>query len=1074
MFVFQMISAPTVLGSQASQTLAQMESQFLKITEISNESLGKFHTDLVTFSANNTDSKSQAFVYNAAIWGAATAKSMDIKELAGKFFQMSVSSLTQGKDFAAHSKHYEHLMDVTDNCRTTKGLSMPAAPIYKLVEILDKAWKIQNESSMAFSQVSLDKNYFVFANKAQADEFIKNILLSSLPADFKNPKTPGSPESMPAADVLGAESAKSLVKGAHVVAFTCSYKSASDLKAIPVKSANVNEEMVFSPTSLTQKRMDFGLAFKSSGSGVPNDLAIADYSKNGGMTLSDKGNGDVTVNGLAELYYGAKYCINPVADASSAKEIAVNAIGATLDKYGIVPTEPIEKYLASDEGQRFIKMFNNDAPEVKGSASMEVFYDGKNYPVLAAAIKDNWKLATSRSELVRGAINELNQSLISQGLETLNVQNVLPSVYFFQDLPSDVIDKLLADKNLPTDLKNWLSENRGSLNGKGHLASLLDYVKNSSREDAQDVYGKIKAAADKPDFTLMNTLWQRTSKNAKGLRVEGRGAQSLLAEAIEDSGNGSSRSASISVTINADLKISMAPVDADCIEVEKGKTADFAVKIAASPSFESMEHCINAYLVDSEGKVSPLPEKEDEKGTWLARNLAPGDYAVVAYAQSDNAEIITPLVGQKIRVEELPEPEVIVPNDMAIPRKVPDVPRFSAPSTGVNDVFLPSTLGLSSNTPMAPALNAAFGSIEGANYDQAAGVWVIPNTISQNSYNSFVNTLTNSLANDPNFTTWCPSGDVNAVVAALMSGNKENLNGLVSPSAYESLGALFEGEKQKIKIQDASRLSGAQLIGEISISKSILLSKKPKLVYKAFKTQLDDNPYQTDLSQMAQGSQLVFREDGKKYTAICEDQNGKEVIGVFRTPKPLSLSIGMTNRAIKVYDKVLNATSANVNLVGRIDFKNWEVSPYIGVGLSMPTNKSILKAEGQDFYINYPLMAGFSTRYSFSETLRAGLDFGIQHVLSKDAAPFRMGQTVFSIEKSIPNPKTALIVDVHLGQQFFDNLSPSYFAGAGVQIGKRFPITIGAEYMASDPMKHLNEGVPKIYFRLNLLPKGAE
>ena len=72
-----------------------------------------------------------------------------------------------------------------------------------------------------------------------------------------------------------------------------------------------------------------------------------------------------------------------------------------------------------------------------------------------------------------------------------------------------------------------------------------------------------------------------------------------------------------------------------------------------------------------------------------------------------------------------------------------------------------------------------------------------------------------------------------------------------------------------------------------------------------------------------------------------------------------------------------------------------------------------------------------------------------------------MGQITVSLEKSIPNK--AVSFDVNIGENFFQHTSPTYFAGAGIEVGKKSRFILGAKWNVSAPY-NIKKGTPEAYF----------
>ena len=808
----------------------------------------------------------------------------------------------------------------------------------------------------------------------------------------------------------------------------------------------------------------------------------------------------------AAVYYGEKYESDKYLSAGIGEEQAKLLIFDLATSFGHSiqpPPATLEQWLADpDKGQEFLKTLKKAGIKlnVTGSADMAVFYDGKNESVVIPAAKKNKGLGLQRSDLVINPLKKLNDEIIKKGGVGFDFDyKPKAKLHFFQDFTQEEAKRL--------NLSEY-GYKQGEGEGAANMTALMTYLKtlkdakSIAPEGASPIYSfKVGETTrkftqkDKDDATkyydkllssgavvqdgemykagkveLLNKYFRRMDGDpslhgapgaSEGMIFEGKVPKdekdisippNVFSRAMTESTEVSHRSVSFVYEAKVHLGIS--------VEVAKEGDKD-VVKATADYKINGVPVQFN----DRNGTIEP-PE------TVGNRTIA------VAYTKdkSINSGYVWQTVPEKVK-KPTPGPDPI-PSMVPLPKSIrTPISSFTPGYFGTTNMLWPFSLAQSSNTDIVPALNKAYRSI-GAEYLLGPGYWKIPETLSDKQYSTFVSTLIFELDHDQNFSRWAKPGVTGQdVVKALMASDKEKLRELVTPAAYNAMGQLLEGKVQKVRIEDASRLAGAQVVAEVTISKAIALRKQQRLGEAFVKSfagganplKIDGMP---DLSWMKDGDQNQFTVHGKKYTAICQKQANGDVVSLSRTPNPVSIVVGLNNRSLMVYDKIVNATSVNAMIVGTIQIKKFGISPYIGGGFSMPTGKGI-SGEGQDFYLNYPLMGGVSTRVALSKTLAAGLDFGIQHILSKETSPYKVGQVSLSFEKKIPG-NANFVVNFNMGENFYETTSPTYFAGAGVGVGKRSQFIVGAKYEVSDPLKNIKEGLPTVYIKFNMFPKGTE
>jgi hypothetical protein len=677
-FVFQAVSQAPV---GAKKTLADMEKELMRLNTSKPAELAAFLSSVQKFASTATDAKSQAFCYQSGVWLAERGvKDASIKAL-----------LDMGKNKLADASlenaiyHCQNYFAVADASRSSDGaMALSAQAVNKLTMILDKAQKnFLADPSQQESTTDKSRYYFRFDTKAQADEFATSVL-GALPADF-------NPIVGTAADRLGKEYVQNNkgIANSYVVEFTCEYTDKFPLPGAkaPIKKASTP----FMQPSFTIKPLTFRM--KAVGeTNAYTEAAIKDYAAKSNFKNSAYASGLVEVSGTASLFYGRKYQIDLDKDSKSAKNLATEAVRQLLAKYEIALKEPLETFFASKDGQNALAILNKNYLDVQGWASMEVFAvmagkDCKNYDALKKAIIENWQLAHDRANLVYSYIDKINKSLSQQGLNTIKISesDLKPNLYFFQALAPELMDKLIADKDISknTSLRDWLNSYKGAQKGEEHMGQLLSYLQENG---GNAEYGKLKAALDKNDFALLNRYWQRTQNDRLGMRNESRDSQSLLVQAIENSGNGNSRSTMLSSLTQAHIGLEISRINYD-LELEKGEKCQVDVEIKESRSVQDVDMKINAYLVDKDNSVIPLALQPN--GKYTGEVEAAGDYTFVAYAQNKDGGIATRLVGQKITVTEKAEPPPPPPPKIVeMPRYIPYEPVSKVQVIKFDNIFV--------------------------------------------------------------------------------------------------------------------------------------------------------------------------------------------------------------------------------------------------------------------------------------------------------------------------------------------------------------------------------------------------
>lgn len=651
MFLFQVAKA-------ALPSVSSLESQLFKTNPKDAKELAALQKAALDLAKSSSDQKSQALAYFTLIWVSGRQSQLEVSSNASSEAQKII------KDGAANDymPHYKNLLAVLEASRMQQGgLALTPSSIAKLTGILDLAEESASMQRQAKGFTESERNYFVFANEAQAKEFIT--ILSALPGAFST--AVGRAEQILGKDYVDRKS----LSGAYVVDFACTgYSGQVARQSQPLKS-----KLAVSQGTEKSSR----IRWRFTGSEMDDsEKAIVQFAA-GQMALTGQGDGKVELSGKCELYYGVKHNIDPIKDREEAKDLATMAfreltrqMGIDMDK-SMTPPPTLEKFmLETDAGKEFVTQFNLGAPKVSGSASVEVFYNGKNYEAFRNSLRDNWQLALDRAGLIKEYVDEtINQKLTAIGKPPLNVE-AAGRLYLFQDLDASVIQRLQDDGSLPADLRAWFGDYSKSQQGTKHMNELMAYLKQNGGEDKRNSYEKIKAAigsvAENADGTVscdlsganwatINTLWQRTSNNKSGLRVETLNNQSMLAKAIEDSGDGTSRSASITTSAQAPISIDMAALQQSSFEVKQGESASISAAVSASSPLANVT--ISAYLVNkSTGTLTPLQVKNSQVAAEISES---GDYALVAYAKTEDGRIKTTFVGQGFSVsvkEEKPEP----------------------------------------------------------------------------------------------------------------------------------------------------------------------------------------------------------------------------------------------------------------------------------------------------------------------------------------------------------------------------------------------------------------------------------
>ncbi|MEI7526919.1 MAG: hypothetical protein WCJ95_21405 [Mariniphaga sp.] len=199
------------------QTLSNLEATLIKLhgQDVDAASLGNFHNELQRFAKLNTDDRSKAFCYLAALWlneQPLFNSKDDLNNLLNLYNSNNSAMVDQ-------VLHYNHYLSVIGASLSSEGrFILEKEPIDKLTAILDIALK--NSLAAAKGQDALVKTgpyRFLFDTKIQADEFV-SLVLGSLPAKF-------DPIIGNALERLGKEyiQNKGISSSAYIVEFTCQY-----------------------------------------------------------------------------------------------------------------------------------------------------------------------------------------------------------------------------------------------------------------------------------------------------------------------------------------------------------------------------------------------------------------------------------------------------------------------------------------------------------------------------------------------------------------------------------------------------------------------------------------------------------------------------------------------------------------------------------------------------------------------------------------------------------------------------------------------------------------------------------
>ncbi|MFA6328314.1 MAG: hypothetical protein WCY41_02630 [Candidatus Micrarchaeia archaeon] len=1008
MFLFQL--SKNVADSKTT-TLTDLETRLISL-KMDAKSLIEFSKDVQAFAAANKDDKSKAFCCAAATWLTEKgAKDVGLKSLLDLYDANKTNA-----QFASNLVHYQNYFAVLDASRSEGGqLLLPAVPLAKLTNVLDIAVQNAAAAQQTESTVENERYYFVFANRKQADEFA-NSILKSLPAKFDSKVGTTS-------EIFGSEfvERKGISGNSYTVEFTCEYTGELPEQKAAAPSIKSGFTGTSKTTRLTSKITGESHSF--------SDNDISSYPQ-GAMSLAGNGKGIAQISGNAELWYGQKYRVDPKKDAEIGKRLTVSAFQGLTIKYGSELQEPIENFLAKPEGQNFIGKLNANSPQVNGSASIEVFYDGKNYSSLANAIKENWKLAGERAGLVYNYIKDLNASLAGKNLSTINISesDIKPSLYFFQDLPPEVMGRLMADKSLPTDLRDWLKANKASLHGKEHMDAVLSYLEKNPKDDVRNAHTKLSDALGKNDYALMNKYWLRYSPgNKEGLRVEDRGNQSLLVEAIENSGDGSSRSASISTSLPASISVGMDELEKNRIEVKKGEGASIEIGIVAVPSIIGIGARINAYVVDSEGKVAPLAFN-NKTGKWSASGLKPGEYSVVAYAQSDDGKITTSLVGQKFTVEELVAPakvKVITSTRKAVEQRINNMPTSFQPVGVSVDLSIPgmpaSSIDVQGSPVLVSALKPLYNSLSADKNNPVvdSNGFFHPDRMAKSLTGGQAVEFFTGLRNAT--TEWLDASGVKefilsnltdqsnygAFVKAIQSSNFIEARGYLNSDQnsdcraelYQAFDGLANATRHSTKFNAADLYQLSKYSWSVSGGMQIDLGKTKEIVTVQEANEAETKELlQAELSTLgvsakeqkkaaklkAKNDQVYVKGDDGTYAIVKGGEGQYSVFSVPAIPSALYLYLQNDGYMLITGEKA-NVLSAGATLVGRIDvggLDKFNIQPYLNINEQYQTtrgvqDKSWLVAAGNNSSFWTNANAGAVAEYCFNRFISAIVSGGI-------------------------------------------------------------------------------------------------
>ncbi|MEM2138042.1 MAG: hypothetical protein QW568_03055 [Candidatus Anstonellaceae archaeon] len=316
------------------------------------------------------------------------------------------------------------------------------------------------------------------------------------------------------------------------------------------------------------------------------------------------------------VFYATRYmAANPGSEKAVWRSIDQN-IRDLANKFGYEVKEPIVTWLKSSEGQKFkadylaAQKLSGESSTIAASSTVDVIYSekAKNFDNLFVSVWNNWKLSIDRANIARKYLAALDTD------NSFRISETAPKLYFFQNLAPETIDKLISTiEGVKTDsdmarlqkkmgvggtvgislaglsasekasLVSYLKEMKKSQTGDKHMTDMLQFLRSASEDEdfmqrknispseskkAGELLAKmindgaIDGATYKiKDISKFSAYFRRQSQDPNGMRVEAEanksGKQNIFVRAMEESGDGFSRSVSIQNGVRAHVGIAI-------------------------------------------------------------------------------------------------------------------------------------------------------------------------------------------------------------------------------------------------------------------------------------------------------------------------------------------------------------------------------------------------------------------------------------------------------------------------------------------------------------------------------------
>lgn len=706
MFLFQTSGYKSHGKKQESLDVAlqKLQVQFMEVRRMQTPSslvdyckaAEAFSKSLSTgkFAATSSETaRAQAFLVSSLEW-LSSKGSIQAKDILGAI------AAPQRMNTAQYEKNlstYSMLIgEVADACLHSKGYALSFAAMEQLSSLLVTSKEAGGRPA--------GSAYFTFPSQAHADSLTKYVF-ARLNASTKS-------EQGMTADLLGADYATQNPYAVRVSSI--SYGKKEGVQAPPIAS---DMEPAPATSSVIMKKR-YTRVEQTVSPPMENFERSALAAAGGKLSQFSQSEGEAGVSSESELFYIKKKDPESAKGNAALAKLSLDEVLfdlATSMNFDIDHAPDLMAFLVSDEGKRFREAFNKNIRTISASASMEVFYNGKNYEAYRDALIDNWGYANHRATLLRNALSELNGQILEHNkqngteIKTFNVpEQTSSTIFLFQDISPELKQRLLSDAKLSQEVKAWLLDGYKEGEGQLHMGQLMTFLQQNSRGAAWELtYEKLAGAigtqniAEQPDgtlkvdlseanFALLGSLFQRmpsdetlSGKKAKKTasmeqemrqtsRLRNESDPSPLVKAIEKcgtvkmdgaSGRQLSRSVGLSAEANSFLGITVNPVASQSKEPGSPGEVQLSVKYMLGGKeipFDTDKHGDLLVGVVTGGKVLPLSSMQIQKtgeGQYLAKFYMPemeGDYQVVALARTSDKKLNSGFAGVASEVKAAP------------------------------------------------------------------------------------------------------------------------------------------------------------------------------------------------------------------------------------------------------------------------------------------------------------------------------------------------------------------------------------------------------------------------------------